>query len=196
MAPAASVPLGLALLTADRIRMDLGGRDAPVVGVAGAYAVGLADASVATAGRIARSAGAVGRGPASVAANSVRAILRQPAVARVSPPARRLVLALAERAQGTVLRGRTVAAEARVDALAFLRTESAIGLSWVRGELLPVVIDDLVADPKVRELVVEQAHGVLADAAREVRQRSVSADARVEMGFRRLFGAGRHELAP
>jgi hypothetical protein len=87
-----------------------------------------------------------------------------------------------------------VAGAARADALAFLRAQSDSGMAWVRGEVLPTLIDDLVTDPKVRELAVEQAHGALSDAAREARHRSAGADARLEARVHRLFGMlARHE---
>ena len=66
-------------------------------------------------------------------------------------PVRRAGSALAGRADATVARGRAVAYAARADALAVLLTESTSALAWVRGDVLPTIIDDLVTDPKVRE---------------------------------------------
>lgn len=190
------VPLGLAVLMAERLRADLGMPAGPVVGATTGYAIGVADAALGVAGRLTRSAVAAGRKPAGLATGTGQAVLRQPAVVRASAPVRRLGSAASDRMQATVARGRSVATAARADALVVLRTESASGLSWVRGEVLPAVIDDLVTDPQVRELAAEQAHGVLTDAAHEVRRRSSSADARIEAGARRLFGAGRPQSAP
>jgi hypothetical protein len=57
--------------------------------------------------------------------------------------------------------------------------------------VLPVVIDDLTSDPRVRNLVVEQSRGVLGDAAAQVRTGTAEADDRVEAAVRRIFGGGR-----
>ncbi len=198
---AARVPLGLALLLAERIRADLGVRTPPPVGAVGAFAIGMGDAAVSAARRAAGAAAqravALGRRPASSAVWAGRIFLEQPGVARATAPVRRAGFALANRADVTVVRGRLVADAARADALAFLRAQSDSGMAWVRGEVLPTIIDDLVIDPKVRELAVEQAHGALSDAAREVRHRSAGADARLEARVHRLFGMlARHEPSP
>lgn len=190
------LPLGLTVLLAERVRADVGVRDEQALGVAGAYAVGLADAALSVSGQITRSAADVARRPARAAIDAVQVILRQPMVARTTRPARGLASAIASGAANTVVRGRAVASEARADAVEFLSMESANGLAWVRGEALPAVIDDLVADPKVRDLVIEQTQGAMTDVAREVRQRSARADTRLEAGVRRIFMRERHELAP
>jgi hypothetical protein len=103
---------------------------------------------------------------------------------------------MADWSAATVVRGRAVAAEARMEAVTFLRLESANGLAWVRGEVMPTMIDDLVDDPKVRQLAMEQAHGAINDVALEVRRRSARADTSLEAGVRRLLGRDRRELAP
>ena len=195
---AARVPLGLAVLLAERLRADPGDRTPPTVGEVGAFAIGMGDAAVSAARRAAGAAAqravALGRRPASSAVWAGRIIMEQPGVARATVPVRWAGSALAHRADATVVRGRLVADAARADALAFLRAQSDSGMAWVRGEVLPNIIDDLVTDPKVRELAVEQAHGALSDAAREVRHRSAGADARLEAGVHRLFGMlARHE---
>ena len=100
----------------------------------------------------------------------------------------------ANRLEVTILRGREISALARAEAVAFLNAESASGIAWVRQQVMPALIDDLAADPKIRELALGQAQGAFADAARELRQRSAVADGWVEAGVRRLLG--RHEPAP
>jgi hypothetical protein len=169
---------------------------APVLGVAAAYAIGLADTTLSTSGRIARSAVAATQRPARVGTELLQTVLGQPAVARATAPARRATSAMADWSAATVARGRAVAAEARMEAVTFLRLESANGLAWVRGEVMPTMIDDLVDDPKVRQLAMEQAHGAINDAALEVRRRSARADTSLEAGVRRLLGRDRRELAP
>lgn len=201
MVDAARVPLGLAILLAERLRADLGVRTPPTVGAVGAFTIGVGDAAVSAARRAAGAAAqravALGRRPASSTVWAGRVFLDQPGVARATAPVRRAGSALAHRADATVVRGRSVADAARADALAFLRAQSDSGMAWVRGEVLPTIIDDLVSDPKVRELAVEQAHGALSDAAREVRHRSAGADARLEARVHRLLGMlARHEPSP
>jgi len=60
----------------------------------------------------------------------------------------------------------------------------------IRYRVLPVVIEDLTADPRVRELVVEQGRGVIGDTAEQVRTGTAEADDRLETAFRRVFGGG------
>jgi hypothetical protein len=168
----------------------------PVLGVAAAYAIGLADTTLSASGRIARSAVAAAQRPARVGTDLLQTVLGQPAVARATAPARRATSAMADWSAATVVRGRAVAAEARTEAVTFLRLESANGLAWVRGEVMPTMIGDLVADPKVRQLAMEGAHGAINDVALEVRRRSARADTSLEAGVRRLLGRDRRELAP
>jgi hypothetical protein len=175
----------------------VGGRvGAPVLEVAAAYAIGLADTTLSTSGRIARSAVAAAQRPARVGTGVLQTVLEQPGVARATAPARRATSAMADWSAATVARGRAVAAEARMDAVTYLRLESASGLAWVRGEVMPTMIGDLVADPKVRQLAMEGAHGAINDVALEVRRRSARADTSLEAGVRRLLGRDRRELAP
>jgi hypothetical protein len=56
----------------------------------------------------------------------------------------------------------------------------------IRSRVLPVVIDDLTTDPRVRELAMEQGRGAVGEAAEHLRTTSASADDRVESAFRRL----------
>ncbi|MGH8773692.1 MAG: hypothetical protein ACRDWI_00460 [Jiangellaceae bacterium] len=196
----ARVPLGLAIVLAERLRADLGVHAPPPVVAVAAFTVGLGDA-VASAGR--RLAGtavqattAAGRRPASAVVDAGRQVLSQPVIGRAAQPVRRLGSAVLTRAETTTARGRVVAHAARGDAVALLRTQTEGGIAWARDTVLPAFIDDLVGDPKVRELVVEQTHGALSDAVHEVRLRTAGADARLESGVRWLLGAlGRHEPA-
>ena len=168
----------------------------PVVGVTAAYAIGLADAALATSGRIVRSAVAAAQRPVKASTDLVQTVLGQSAFDRATSPARRATSAVADWSAATVARGRAVAADARKEAVTLLILESTNGLAWVREDVMPTMIDDLVADPKVRQLAMEQAHGALNDVALEVRRRSARADASLEAGVRRLFGRDRRELAP
>jgi hypothetical protein len=94
----------------------------------------------------------------------------------------------------------------RVEALAFLRTSVDDGIAWaqenvvpkviegalpeIRRRVIPVVIEDLTADPRVRDLVVEQGRGVIGDTAIQLRNGTAAADDRVEKAYRRVFGSG------
>lgn len=60
-------------------------------------------------------------------------------------------------------------------------------LPEIRQVVLPVVIDDLTTDPKIRALVAEQGRGMMGDAAQELRGSAASADDRVESAFQRLL---------
>lgn len=181
------IPLGLAVLVAERIRADLN-TDMRAAGTGTAFLVGLGDAAVTTASRVARALVQAGQRPARVAAGLAASGLNAPPLRFAREPALRLQAAATDRFQATVLRGRAITTMARAEAIAFLNAESANGIAWVQERVTPALIDDLTADPKVRELAMGQAQGALADAARELRQRSASADGWVESGIRRLFG--------
>src|SRR5215831_2731692 len=56
----------------------------------------------------------------------------------------------------------------------------------IRSRVLPVVIDDLTTDPRVREMAVEQGRGVVGEAAEHLRSTTANADDRLESSFRRL----------
>jgi len=181
------VPLGLAILMVERVRAGVAAREVPADTDAAAFLIGIGDVALSTIGRATSAVVRAGRGPYDAVVAS-RGVLDQPILQWATAPARRLGAAVAGRVEETVVRGRAVAQLARTDAIAFLDAESETALAWVREQVLPPIIDDLVADPKVRALVVEQAHGALTDTAREVQRRSVSADARIEAGVRRLLG--------
>ena len=186
------LPLGLTILVAERVRADLG-PDLRAAGTGAAFLVGLGDAAATAAGRAARALMRAGQRPARMAAGLAERGLKSspPVLAR---PARQLQTVAANRFEVTILRGREISTLARAEAVAFLNAESASGIAWVRQQVLPTMIDDLAADPKIRELALGQAQGAFADAARELRQRSAVADGWVEAGVRRLLG--RHEPAP
>lgn len=59
-------------------------------------------------------------------------------------------------------------------------------LPEIRARVLPVVIDDLTNDPRVRDLVLEQGRSAVDEAAQHLRSTTASADDRVESAFRRL----------
>lgn len=184
------IPLGLAMLVAERIRADLN-TDMRAAGTGTAFLVGLGDAAVTTASRVVRALFQAGQRPARMAAGLAESGLNAPPLRFAREPALRLQAAAADRFQATVGRGRAITTMARAEAIAFLNAESASGIAWVQQQVTPVLIDDLTTDPKVRELAMGQAQGALADAARELRQRSASADGWVESGVRRLFGRPR-----
>ncbi len=69
-------------------------------------------------------------------------------------------------------------------------------LPEIRARVLPVVIDDLTNDPRLRELVMEQSRGVVGEAAHQVRSATANADDRVETAFRRLVGSDHHPDGP
>jgi hypothetical protein len=56
----------------------------------------------------------------------------------------------------------------------------------IRTQVLPIVIEDLTKDPRVRELVLEQGRGVVGEAAQQLRATTATADDRIESAFRRL----------
>lgn len=56
----------------------------------------------------------------------------------------------------------------------------------IRTRVLPVVIDDLSHDPRIRDLVLEQSRGTAGEAAQQVRATTADADDRVEAAYRRL----------
>jgi hypothetical protein len=190
------VALGIAILLADRMQTDLGMRGARAPGTAGAFAIGATTTGLDLAGRAVRSGREAAVGPVNSIAGMGRFLARQPIAERVLKPARRVADSVAEGMRSTVRRGQVIAGSARADAVTFLELETSNGIAWLRTAVVPVVIDDLVDSPKVRELAVSQAHGALNDTARVLRARSADADGRLEAGIRRLFNARRHELAP
>jgi hypothetical protein len=167
------IPLGLAILVAERIRADLN-TDLRAAGTGTAFLVGLGDAAVATASRVARALVQAGQRPARVAVGLAESGLNTPPLRFAREPALRLQAAATDRFQATVIRGRTITTMARAEAIAFLNAESANGIAWVQQQVTPTLIDDLTTDPKVRELAMGQAQ-VRSPTPLELRQRSASA---------------------
>jgi hypothetical protein len=57
----------------------------------------------------------------------------------------------------------------------------------IRSTVVPAIIEDLTTDPRVRTMIAEQSHGVVAAAADELRQVTSDADDNLESAFRRTF---------
>jgi hypothetical protein len=105
-------------------------------------------------------------------------------------------------------RGEATVAAGRADATAFVEANVNDGIAWaqtrvvprlidgalpeIRARILPVVIEDLTNDPRVRELVLEQSEGVVNEATQHLRSTTAAADNRVESAFRRFV----HGRAP
>lgn len=60
-------------------------------------------------------------------------------------------------------------------------------MTTIRQTIMPQVIDDLAKDSRIRSLIAEQSHGMVTEAAEELRDSSSKADDRVENAFRRIF---------
>jgi hypothetical protein len=69
-------------------------------------------------------------------------------------------------------------------------------LPEIRTRVLPVVIEDLTNDPRVRNLVLEQGRGAVGEATNNLRSTSASADDRVESAFRRLVRSPMEDDTP
>jgi hypothetical protein len=184
------LPLGLAILAAERLRTGPGAGPS-ALNAGGAFLVGLADAAVGTGARVTGVLVTTSHQPMSSATALAAAGLRQPPLRVMVGPARRLWAAIVARATATVERGRAISTMARVDAVTFLEAQLTGGMTLVRQQVLPPVIDDLTASPQIRALAVAQTQGAFADAARELRQRSASADGRIEAGVHRLLARAR-----
>src|SRR5690349_7069612 len=52
-------------------------------------------------------------------------------------------------------------------------------MSTVREKVLPVLVDDLSRDPKVRKMITDQSQSVVGEAAVELRETSAGADDRL-----------------
>jgi len=57
----------------------------------------------------------------------------------------------------------------------------------IRTAVVPVIIEDLTADERVRAMVAQQSRGMLAAAGGELRRVSADADERVESAVRRAL---------
>jgi hypothetical protein len=100
--------------------------------------------------------------------------------------------------EGARRQGRAVVEAGRADAMTLVRD----GMGWVqrrgmpdlidallpylREEVLPVVVEDLMKDPQLRTLVVEESRDVVSQAADQLRDATAEADDRIEGAFRRF----------
>ena len=187
--------LGLTALAADRVRT--GTKAGTKAGETLATVVGLVQQSADAARR-------VGTPPARAAAGGLRLMGGLPGASLVRGPLQRARDQLTRTVADANARGRETIAAGRADAVLFVQSTVEESLAWVeasvvprlldgalpqvRTNVLPVVIDDLTADPRVRDLVVEQSRGMLGEAADQLRTHAASADDRVESAFRRLVG--------
>src|SRR5262245_64122345 len=96
------IPLGLAILVAERIRADLN-TDLRAAGTGTAFLVGLGDAAVATASRVARAFIQAGQRPARVAVGLAESGLNTPPLRFAREPALRLQAVAGARFQAPVL---------------------------------------------------------------------------------------------
>jgi hypothetical protein len=60
-------------------------------------------------------------------------------------------------------------------------------LPYLRDQVLPIVVEDLMKDPQLRALVVEESRDVVSQAADQMRDATAEADDRIEGAFRRLI---------
>jgi hypothetical protein len=195
----ARLALGMAVLAAERLRPGSPASDAFATGV------GLLQQTAAEARTLVRR---VMRPPVRFASRTVdiasylsgsdsprRSLSRsREIIGRVVSEARR--------------RGEATVAAGRADATAFVEANVNDGIAWaqtrvvprlidgalpeIRARILPVVIEDLTNDPRVRELVLEQSEGVVNEATQHLRSTTAAADNRVESAFRRFV----HGRAP
>ena len=192
------IALGAVVLAGERLGVPAKARAglATVTGVASRTAAGVTEAAEVALGfaTFAKLRGAA----AAERARGVPAALGEP----IGRSRRRLSDGLAE-ARRT---GDEKLAEGRAEALAFFRASLDGGIAWaqanvvprvidgalpeIRRQVIPVVIEDLTADPRVRDLVLEQGRGVVGDTAAQLRNGTRAADDRVERAYRRVFGAG------
>lgn len=125
------------------------------------------------------------------------------AVQQASPPSLKKLQGLVHDAGA---RGAIAMSRSRRDAEATLRSVRDGSVSWaetvagryaprfidvvlppIRARVLPVLVDDLSTDPKVRAMISEQSQSVIIEATDELRLTSADADDRIESVFRRLF---------
>ncbi len=97
------------------------------------------------------------------------------------------------------VRGAIVMRRSRRDAEATLRGVVDGSVDWlvpkviddampqIREKVLPVLVDDLSRDPKVRKMITDQSQSVVSEAAVELRETSAGADDRLETAFRKLL---------
>ena len=151
-----------------------------------------ADALVELGAEGATAAAAKGRQAANGAVVRGRATVNDAAVR-----AGRTANAAADAAAGWTERQvvRRVARSMRPYLIAELVPEVIDGvLPKVRTDVVPVVVEDLAGDARIRAMVAQQSRGMLTWSVSEVRRASVGADDRVETALRRLLG--RHTERP
>lgn len=61
-------------------------------------------------------------------------------------------------------------------------------LPKIRREVVPTILEDIVDDPRVRDLIREQSQGLLFDAVEALRENLADADDLAESLVRRIFG--------
>jgi len=194
----ARLALGFAVLVAERVRPGAPTRDAV------ATTVGVVGRSADLAGRAARR---VTARPVGLARRSLRWAAGLPGASLVTDPLAQARDRLADAGAAARDRGRATLDSSRARAAAFVQstmdeeimpyvTSTVVprvidgALPDIRARVLPVVIEDLTNDPRIRELVVEQSRGVLDEAADQLRSGTATADDRLETAFRRLVGRG------
>ena len=57
----------------------------------------------------------------------------------------------------------------------------------IKNRVIPVLIDDLTNDPRVRELILAQSRGVLGQVTEQIRTGTTQADDRFEIAAHRVF---------
>lgn len=163
----ARVALGLAALAAERVRANAAGGDVL------ATAVGLVEET----GQAVRSAaGMVAAPPKRAAAIAVHRAARLPGASLVRRPALRAGDRVREGVAAARERGRHTMAVSRAEGATVVQSAIDDGLRWlvprildrslpeVRTRLLPVVVEQLTTDARLREFLTEQTR-VLLDSA-------------------------------
>lgn len=181
----ARLALGLAALAGER-----------VAGAAGTDALATAVGLFAGTGRMVRgTAGALAAPATRTAARGARLASRLAGASIANaPPVRR-----------ARERGRDTVAASRGEAVAAVRSGIDDAFAWllpraierampqIRRQVLPVVIDELTADHRVRDLLAQQGRNLIDRAAEKLRGHA-SADAGMESTVQRMV-AGRRPVA-
>ena len=189
----ARVALGLAALAAERVQAGTPNNTEVL-----ATAVGLIEEARQAVRDTARRVGAsrVGR-PLWGAARRVPDL---PGAAAIRSPLQNARARASQTAAAARARGRGAVVAGRAEAAAFVRSNVDEAVGWlmprvidkalpeIRTRILPVVVEDLAADPRVRDLLLEQSRDVLGEAAGGLRGHTATADDRVESAFRRMIG--------
>jgi hypothetical protein len=207
--PSTRLALGLASLTAERLRMSTRTEETLAV------AVGLVErAADRSRSLVRRWAGAPGR----LAGTGARLAAELPGAGRLRSPAGRIRASAARVARDARWRGNVTIAAGRDDALALIKATVDDGLAWaqrqavprildgampqltsdvvpriieeawpdIRERVLPMVIDDMVGEARMRELMEEQRRTV-DRAVQRLRSEAESAGDTVESVVRRVL---------